>query len=107
MKANPPRSPGTALVFIGNAVRAAGYRLGGFVTVTPAPGHEAAAVERALQGAGLVVLDADVAERLPAARLDAWLAGGAPPFVVAPRGDGACSRADPAERVRTQLGLDA
>ena len=95
------------LVFVGNAVRAAGYRLGDFVTVTPEPGQETRAVEQAMAAASIVVIDADVAEELPPARLETWLARGAPPIVIAPHADGTCSRADPAERVRIQLGLEA
>ena len=93
-------------MFVGNAVRAAGYRLGDFVTVTPERGHETRAVEQAMATASVVVIDADVAERLPPARLESWLARGAPPIVIAPHPDGTCSRADPAERVRIQLGLE-
>ncbi len=81
MTSGAPHTFDAPLVFVGNAVRAAGYRLGDFAT--------------------------DVAERLPPARLEAWLARGAPPLVIAPRADGTCSRADPAERVRIQLGLEA
>lgn len=95
------------LAFVGDAVRAAGYRLGDFFTVTPERGHETQAVEQAMAAASLVVIDADVAERLPPARLETWLARGAPPIVIAPHADGTCSRADPAERVRIQLGLEA
>ena len=94
-------------LFVGNAVRAAGFRLAGFATLTPAREHEVAAIEAARQASSLLVLDADVAERIPPARLDAWLVAGAPPVVIAPGPDGAVSRADPAERVRAQLGLDA
>lgn len=98
---------GARLLYVGNAVRAAGYRLGGFATLTPATGQEAAAIEQAMRQASIVVLDADIAERLPRARLEAWLAGGSPPFLIAPRSDGTSSALDPAERVRIQLGLDA
>ncbi|MDH5209502.1 MAG: hypothetical protein OEW34_12735 [Burkholderiaceae bacterium] len=98
---------GARLLYVGNAMRAAGYRLGGFATLTPAAGQEAAAIEEAMRHGSIVVLDADIAERLPRARLDAWLAAGSPPFLIAPRSDGTSSALDPAERVRIQLGLDA
>lgn len=98
---------GAQLLYVGDAARAAGYRLGGFATLTPATGQEAAAIEQAMRQASIVVLDADIAERLPRARLEAWLAGGSPPFLIAPRSDGTSSALDPAERVRIQLGLDA
>ncbi len=95
------------LVFVGSAVRAAGYRLGGFTTLTPEAGHEVATVERALKSGAIVVLDPALVEALPAARLQRWLAHGVPPVVIAPVADGTSSPADPSERVRLQLGLDA
>lgn len=107
MTARARHASDAPLVFVGNEVRAAGYRLGGFVTVTPERDHEARAVEQAMKVASVVVIDADVAERLPPARLDTWLASGAPPIVIAPHADGTSSGADPAERVRVQLGLEA
>ena len=107
MNAPAPRASDAPLVFVGNAVRAAGYRLGDFATVTPERGQETRAVEQALAVASVVVVDPEVAERLPPARLEAWLARGAPPVVLAPHADGSCSRADPAQRVRVQLGLEA
>jgi len=102
-----PNAPHRPLMFVGDAVHAAGNRLAGFATLTPDRGHEIAAVERALHDASLVVLDPALAEALPAARLERWLARGAPPVVIALHADGRCSPADPAERVRLQLGLDA
>jgi hypothetical protein len=107
MTARPARALDAPLVFVGRAARAAGYRLGDFVTLTPERGQETRAVEQAMAAASVVVIDPDVAERLPPARLEAWLARGAPPIVIAPHADGSCSRADPAERVRIQLGLEA
>jgi hypothetical protein len=107
MSARAPHASDAPLVFVGNAVRAAGYRLGNFVTLTPERGQETRAVEQAMTAASVVVVDPEVAERLPPARLEAWLARGAPPVVIAPHADGSCSRADPAERVRVQLGLEA
>jgi vacuolar-type H+-ATPase subunit F/Vma7 len=96
-----------APAFVGNAVRAAGFRLAGFHTLSPASGQEVVAIEAVRPASSLLVIDADVAERIPAARLHAWLIEAAPPVAIAPRADGAASRADPAERARAQLGLDA
>lgn len=107
MTARVPHALDAPLVFVGQAVRAAGYRLGDFVTLVPERGHETRAVEQAMAAASVVVIDADVAERLPPARLEGWMARGAPPIVIAPHADGSCSHADPAERVRIQLGLEA
>lgn len=94
------------LVYVGSEVRAAGYRLGGFRTLTPATA-DADAVERALRDAAVVVLEAAYAERLPRARVERWLAAGTPLVMIAPHDDGAASPLDPAERVRVQLGLEA
>jgi vacuolar-type H+-ATPase subunit F/Vma7 len=96
------------LVYIGGAVRAAGYRLAGFATVTPrAEDSDAAAIEAAMRGAAVVVVAAEVAERIPRARMEKWLAAGPPLVIIAPRSDGSLSAHDPAERVRVQLGIEA
>jgi hypothetical protein len=100
-------SDGLRLTYVGSAARAAGHRLGGFVAVTPERGQEGPAVEAALLHASIVVLEAEVAERLPRARLESLLAAGSPPILIAPHADGTPSALDPAERVRIQLGLEA
>jgi vacuolar-type H+-ATPase subunit F/Vma7 len=104
---DPAAPDGLHLIYVGSAVRAAGYRLGGFVTLTPEQGQEGPAVESALRQASIVVLESQVAERLPRARLESLLAAGSPPIVIAPHPDGTSSALDPAERVRIQLGLEA
>jgi vacuolar-type H+-ATPase subunit F/Vma7 len=96
------------LVYVGGATRAAGYRLAGFATVTPGDeGSDTAALEEAMRGAAVVVVEANVADRIPRARMEKWLAAGPPLVVIAPRSDGSLSAHDPAERVRVQLGIDA
>lgn len=96
----------SALAFIGDPLRCAGFRLAGFTTWSPAPGGETAALEAALAAAQAVFIGAEVASRLPRARLDAALATGTPPLAILPDDAGMPSALDPAERVRTQLGLE-
>ncbi|MFN9196003.1 MAG: light harvesting protein subunit alpha, partial [Pseudomonadota bacterium] len=54
--AQPPGSDGragvaAAVLYLGDEVAAAGWRLAGVHTLVPAPGQEAAALEEALAGA--------------------------------------------------------
>lgn len=96
----------SALAFIGDPLRCAGFRLAGFAVWSPAPGAETAALEAALAAAQAVFITAEIASRLPRARLDAVLAAGTPPVAILPGDDGKPSALDPAERVRAQLGLE-
>jgi vacuolar-type H+-ATPase subunit F/Vma7 len=92
--------------FVGNAVSAAGYRLAGARTWTPAPGEEAGAVAQARASARIVLLAAEVAAALPRAELDVMLAAPQPLLAIVPGAGGEISPADPAQRVRAQLGLE-
>jgi vacuolar-type H+-ATPase subunit F/Vma7 len=92
--------------YVGDAVSAAGFRLGGARTFTPAPGEEAAALAQACRTADLVLLSDDVAAALPHAELNALLAALQPMAAIVPRWREALSVRDPGERVRAQLGLD-
>lgn len=56
-------------VFIGDPVTAAGYRLAGARIEVPAPGTEAAALERARGDSDLVLITAEAAARIPAKSL--------------------------------------
>src|SRR5512137_1814003 len=93
-----------ALAYVGDAIEAAGFRLAGARTYVPAPGGEEAALARARAAAQVVLLSAAVAEALPRVPLDAALAAQQPLLVIVPDRDGRISPADPAERVRAQLG---
>lgn len=91
--------------YVGDALDAAGMRLAGARVWTPAPGGEATAVREARAAADVVLLTAVVAERLPRAELDAALQAARPFTLLIPEASRP-SAADPAERVRAQLGLE-
>lgn len=93
-------------VYIGDAVTAAGFRLGGAVTLSPPPGEERTALLQAAKEANVVLLSTDVAEALPRAELNAALAALQPLVAIVPQAGALWSGRDPAERVRAQLGLE-
>jgi hypothetical protein len=97
-----------SLAYIGNALDAAGWRLAGAVTLTPAPGCEVQALDEARRAAALVLVASEVARALPLPVLESALAALRPLVLVLPDDSGAHPLAvDPAERVRRQLGLEA
>jgi len=95
----------TAVVFVGDATSAAGFRLAGVHTIVPAPGRERAALRAARDDAPLVLLAASVAARLPAAELSAALAALTPIVAVVPDITGSAAPPDLAARLKAQLGL--
>jgi vacuolar-type H+-ATPase subunit F/Vma7 len=94
------------VAYIGDAVTAAGFRMAGVRTWSPAPGEEAAALAQARREAGVVLLSGEVAAALPAAQVDGALAALQPLVAIVPEPDAALSPLDPAGRVRAQLGLE-
>jgi vacuolar-type H+-ATPase subunit F/Vma7 len=95
-----------AIVVIGDEPTCAGFRLAGVDAHAPAPAELAAAFERALAGARLVVLTRDCAAALAPETLRAAMAREAPLVVVMP------ALADPrpdagfATRIRAVLGIE-
>ena len=101
------RLPGAdGVAYLGDPVSAAGFRLAGARTWTPEAGAESAALARARARAGVVLLSAEVADRLPRDELEAALAALRPLVAIVPDAAGTVSPLDPAERVRAQLGLE-
>ena len=96
----------TTVAFIGDAARAAGFRLAGVRTWSPEPGHEACALEEALEQAGVVVLSAALAQRLPPPVFEAACARLFPLVVIEPDSGTAAPAIDPVSRVRHQLSLE-
>jgi len=92
-------------VFIGDEVSAQGYRLAGLDTLVPGEGDLLALIRRSCAGAPLVLVDAALAQRIPAPVLDQLLAGTAPPVVIVPAVRGAAQLPDIATRLRRQLGV--
>jgi hypothetical protein len=96
------------VAYLGNALDAAGWRLAGALTFTPAAGEAVAAMAAARQAAALVLLDRETACALPADVLEPALAALQPLVLVLPDAVDAPPPAfDPAERVQRQLGLEA
>ena len=94
-----------ALAYVGNAVDAAGYRLAGARVYAPAAGEEAAAMAQARDIAQVVLISREVAAAMPRGELEAALVALQPLAAIVPEG-GETSPLDPAERVRSQLGLE-
>lgn len=94
-----------ALAYVGDAVTAAGFRLAGARVFSPAPGAEGEALAQARATAEVVLLSAQVAAALPRGELEVAQAALQPLLAILPEG-GEISPADPAERVRAQLGLE-
>ena len=97
--------PMTAVVFVGDATSAAGFRLAGVRAIVPTPGQERAALRTAREHAPLVLLAASVAARVPASELSVALAALTPIVAVVPDITGGAAPPDLAARLKAQLGL--
>jgi vacuolar-type H+-ATPase subunit F/Vma7 len=93
-------------VFIGDELSAAGYRLTGIETVTPAPDDVGAALDDARKRARLVILTADLARHVPAAELEAALLEEAPALAIVPDVLTRTPPPDLAKRLRSALGIE-
>jgi vacuolar-type H+-ATPase subunit F/Vma7 len=95
-----------SLVFLGDAVAAAGWRLAGVDARAVDAGDEAAALGRALGQAQLVILSADTAARIPEPQLRAALRRLSPVTVVVPDLREAVPYPDVSARMKRQLGIE-
>ena len=102
--AAPPR---TVTAFVGDELAAAGYRLAGVVTIVPAAGDEATALQQARAQADLVLVSADVVARLPAGVWPQAAAALQPLVVAVPDTQGRVPRPALAARLRALLGMAA
>jgi vacuolar-type H+-ATPase subunit F/Vma7 len=96
---------GTAVVYIGDELGAAGYRLAGAQVIVPDAGGETAALESARAQGWLVLLCAAVARRVEPETLRQATAALAPLTLVVPDMQGQVPTGDLAQRLRAQLGL--
>ena len=94
------------IVFVGDEVTAAGFRLAGIGVRVPRPGGELAALLAACGEASVVLLGAACAATLPQPVLESALAGLAPLVVIVPDATGREPPADPAAKVRRLLGVN-
>lgn len=95
------------LVFIGDEVAAAGWRLAGVDARACEPGSEAPALAGALEEAQLVLVSAEVAARIPEPQLRAALRRLTPVTVVVPDLREAVPYPDVAARMKRQLGIES
>jgi vacuolar-type H+-ATPase subunit F/Vma7 len=94
------------VVYLGDELSAAGWRLAGIDAPEAAPGHETAALESALRSAALVLVSAALAARIDGVTLRRALAALAPLVLVVPDPQGEAPLPDLAARLRLQLGLE-
>lgn len=95
-----------SIVFIGDELTAAGFRLAGVETLVPQPGAVGDALSDARSRAGLVVITADCAGRLPSGELENVLLAEAPIVAVVPDILAHTPPPDLAGRLRAVLGID-
>lgn len=92
--------------YIGDEVSAAGFRLAGARVIVPGPGDEAAALAAAREAATLVLIAADVANRISPAELAFAQAAVAPLTLIVQDLRQEMPMPDLATRLRVQLGLE-
>lgn len=96
----------TEVVFIGDEVSAAGYRLAGVRTYVPSRGEEAAVLAAARAQAALVLIAAQSAAQVPGVELAVALSAMKPLVLVVPDVRGAAQPPDLGKLVRKQLGME-
>jgi vacuolar-type H+-ATPase subunit F/Vma7 len=96
-----------ALVFIGDEVAAAGWRLAGVDARACAPGSEATVLAGATAEAELVLLSAEAAARIPEPQLRAALRRLHPVTAVVPDLREMLPYPDVAARMKRQLGIES
>jgi vacuolar-type H+-ATPase subunit F/Vma7 len=94
-----------AIVFLGDEVTAAGFRLAGVSIQVPAAGEEQQALARALASARLVLLSAGLARRLPPDLVEQLRASPYPLVGILPDATGSAGSEDPTVAIRRHLGI--
>ena len=94
------------IVFIGDELSAAGFRLTGIETMVPEPDAAGEALEAARQRASLIVMTADLAQRVPPAVLEAALLEETPTLAIVPDVLLRTPLPDLARRLRSALGIE-
>lgn len=96
-----------ALVFIGDEISAAGYRLAGATVFSPAPPDMPDTFASACAQASVVMITAEASRHIPQARLNAAQSKPAPLVVVVEDIRGRVPAPDLEDLVHNILGLDA
>jgi vacuolar-type H+-ATPase subunit F/Vma7 len=95
------------VVYLGDELSAAGFRLAGVSARVPPQGEEGPWLQAAMGEAQLVLLGSRCAAALSPGALEAALASRVPLVMVIPAFDGAPAPSDPAVKVRRLLGVEA
>ena len=95
------------VVYLGDELSAAGFRLAGVAARLPPQGEEALWLQAAMRGAQVGLLGIRCAAAISPHVLEAALASRVPLVMVIPGFDGAPASGDPAVRVRRLLGVEA
>jgi len=96
-----------AIVYLGDELSAAGFRLAGVDARVPSAGAEADCLNAAMRQAQVVLLGMRCAASIPAAVLEPALASRSPLVMVVPDLNGKRPSIDSASRVRRLLGVEA
>ncbi|MEA3411140.1 MAG: V-type ATP synthase subunit F [Pseudomonadota bacterium] len=91
--------------FIGDEVTATGFRLAGFRTATPPPGDELSVLRQTCSEADLVLISAEIANRVPKLERERMQRASRPLLLVIPDVRGRHSAPDLGAGLRRQLGL--
>jgi len=94
------------VIYIGDELTAAGFRLAGAQIRLPPAGEEAASLCQAQRDGQLILVSADVAARIPRAPLEVALAALAPLTLVVPDLLGRQPIPDRIQRLRRQMGME-
>lgn len=96
-----------AIIFIGDELTAAGFRLTGIETMTPTPDAVPNALAEARGRAGLIIMTAELARHVPPSELEPALLSEAPAVAVIPDILSGTSPPDLARRIRGALGIES
>jgi vacuolar-type H+-ATPase subunit F/Vma7 len=95
------------IVFIGDELTAAGFRLTGMTTMAPPQGHAQNALAEARRHADVVILTAECAQQISADELDRAILSETPLVAVIPDIRESATLPDLARRLRASLGIEA
>ena len=95
-----------SVIFIGDELTAAGFRLTGITTQVPEPDAAADALRAARDTAALVIMTADLARHVPASELEAALIAEAPALAIIPDVRMRAPLPNLAKRLRRTLGIE-
>jgi vacuolar-type H+-ATPase subunit F/Vma7 len=95
-----------AIVYLGDELSAAGFRLAGVDARVPSAGAETDCLAAAMREASVVLLGIHCAASIPAAALEPALASRSPLVMVVPDLNGTHPSIDSASKVRRLLGVE-